>query len=110
MSSPTPTVRLMPRDLSRDVAAEIRRLIKERSWSGRELSRRSGIPQPSISRKLADVHPFDLDDLDAICAVLEVQPAELVAWAERVEQIAGARDRMAASLELFASLDARRDQ
>lgn len=92
--------------LSVEVAATVRRLAEERGWSGREVSRRSGIPQPSISRKLAGVHPFDLDDVEALCAVLEITVPQLVEWAQRLEQLEAARDRLAAGLAAFRDLDA----
>lgn len=69
--------------LSRAVAAEIRRLLDERGISGRELARRTEIPSRTIAHKLADRNPFDVDDLQAIAAVLEVDVTDLLAWAQR---------------------------
>jgi len=69
--------------LSRAVAAEIRRLLEERGISGRELARRTGIPSRTIAHKLADRTPFDVDDLQAIAGVLEVDVTDLLSWAQR---------------------------
>lgn len=65
------------------MTGEIRRLLDERGLSGRELARRTGIPQSSIAKKLNDRHPFDVDDLQAIAGVLEVDVTDLLAWAQR---------------------------
>lgn len=69
--------------LSRAVAAEIRRLLDERSMSGRELARRTGIPPRTVAAKLADRSPFDVDDLQVIAGVLEVDVTDLLSWAQR---------------------------
>jgi transcriptional regulator with XRE-family HTH domain len=73
----------VPEQLSRAITAEVRRLLDDRGMSGRELSRLTGIPQSSIAKKLADRHPFDVDDLQAIAGVLEVDVTDLLAWAQR---------------------------
>jgi transcriptional regulator with XRE-family HTH domain len=73
----------VPDQLSRAIAAEIRRLIDERGMSGRELARRTGIPSRTVAAKLADRSPFDVDDLQAIARVLEVDVTDLLAWAQR---------------------------
>lgn len=73
----------MPEQLSRAVAAEIRRLLDERGWSGRELARRTGIAQGTLADKLADRSGFDLDDLDRICGQLDVDVTDLLTWARR---------------------------
>jgi DNA-binding Xre family transcriptional regulator len=70
-------------DLSDAVRAEVNRLVAARGWSGRELARRTGIHQASLSRKLAGTSPFDLDDLPAVCAALEVDVTELLERARR---------------------------
>lgn len=72
----------MSEQLSRAVAAEIRRLLDERGMSGNALAKATGIPQGSISRKLRDVAAFDLDDVQVICRVLEVDVTDLLAWAQ----------------------------
>jgi transcriptional regulator with XRE-family HTH domain len=73
----------VPEQLSRAVTAEVRRLLDERGMSGRDLARRTGIPQSSIAKKLADKHPFDVDDLQAVAGVLEVDVTDLLSWAQR---------------------------
>jgi DNA-binding Xre family transcriptional regulator len=73
----------VPEELSRAVAREISRLLEERAWSGRELARRTGIHYASISRKLAGGSSFDLDDVQKVCAALDVDVAQLISWAQR---------------------------
>ena len=73
----------MSEQLSRAVAGEIRRLLDERGVSGNALSKATGIPQSSVSAKLAGKHSFDLDDLQAICRFLEVDVTDLLSWAQR---------------------------
>lgn len=73
----------MPEELSRAVAAEVRRLLDERGWSGRELARRTGIAQGTLADKLAGRSSFDLDDLDKVCGQFEVDLTDLLAWARR---------------------------
>jgi len=68
----------VPEELSRQVAARVRRLMEEHGLSGNALSKAAGISQSSISRKLAGTHPFDVDDLAAIGRVLDVRPADLL--------------------------------
>ena len=73
----------VPEQLSEAVAAEVRRLLAERGLTGRELARRTNIPQPTIATKLSGKSALDLDDLDAICRVLEVSVSDLLTWAQR---------------------------
>jgi transcriptional regulator with XRE-family HTH domain len=70
-------------DLSRAVAGEVRRLLDERGISGRQLAERAGIPQRTVANKLSGRNPFDLDDVAKVCAVLEVDVTDLLAWAQR---------------------------
>jgi len=55
----------------------------ERGWSGRELARRTGMTQAAVARKLTGPTAFDLDDLQVVCAALEVDVTDLLAWAQR---------------------------
>lgn len=73
----------MSEQLSRAVAAEVRRLLEERGMSGRALARATGIDQGSISRKLKGETSLDLDDVQAIAAALDVRAVDLLTWAER---------------------------
>lgn len=70
--------------LTEAVAVQIRRLLEERGISGNQLAKATGISQPSIARKLRGATSFDLADLDRICVVLGVKPAEVLEWAQRV--------------------------
>lgn len=73
----------MSEQLADAVTAEIRRLLDERGWSGRELSRRADIKPTAMADKLAGRSPFDLVDLDRVCAALEVDPGDLIGWARK---------------------------
>lgn len=64
------------------MAAEVRRLCADRDWSGRELSRRTGIAQRSVTDKLAGRTPFDLSDLQRVAGALEVRVTDLLSAAE----------------------------
>lgn len=72
----------MPEDLAKAVAAEVRRLIAERGWSGRELAQRTGLPTNSVATKLRGDRGLDFDDLDRIAEALGVTVAHVVARAE----------------------------
>lgn len=73
----------MSEALSRAVAAEIRKLMDARGVSAYAIWKATGIPQSSVGRKLRDEAPFDLDDVQKIAAVFDVEPADLIAWAQR---------------------------
>lgn len=72
----------MPEQLSRAVAEQIRRLLTERGISGNQLATLTGIPQVTIARKLRGASPVDLDDVQAICLALDVDPVDLLALAQ----------------------------
>ncbi len=73
---------VVTQELSDAIAAEIGRLLDERGWTGRELARRTGLTQSSVSRKLAGTRRFDIDDLPPICKALEVDVRDLIGWAQ----------------------------
>ena len=84
MPAPPPaSVSPVTEDLARAVAAEIERLMAERGVSGNALSKATGIPQTSISRKLNGPAAFDLNDLVAISHALGVDIRDLLEWARR---------------------------
>jgi transcriptional regulator with XRE-family HTH domain len=64
--------------LSEEVRAHLARLLEQRGMSGRQLARETGIPQPSLSRKLRGAAPLDVDDLEAIAGALGIPVADLV--------------------------------
>lgn len=70
-------------ELSRAVSAEVRRLIADRKWSGRELSRQAGLVPSVVAYKLKGERSFDVDDLAAIARALGVRVSDLIG---RVEQ------------------------
>lgn len=73
----------MSEELAKAVSAEVRRLVEELGWSGRELARRTGLKVTAVSYKLAGERPFDLDDLAAIARVTGVRVADVIARAEK---------------------------
>jgi transcriptional regulator with XRE-family HTH domain len=60
------------------VAEEIRVILARKKMSGVELGRRAGIKQSSMSRRLTGQTAFDMDEIEAIAAVLEVSVADLL--------------------------------
>lgn len=73
----------MSEQLSRAVAAELRRLLDERGMSGNALAKATGMNQPTIARKLRGDIPFGFDDVQLICRALDVSVKDLIGWAER---------------------------
>jgi transcriptional regulator with XRE-family HTH domain len=63
--------------LREHVAEEIRVLLARRKMSGAELARRTGIKQSTMSRRMTGETAFDMDDLEAIAAVLDIQLGDL---------------------------------
>lgn len=72
----------MSEQLSRAVAAEVRRLCEELGWSGRELARRAGLKVTATAAKLAGETAFGVDDVDAIAAAIGISPVDLIARAD----------------------------
>ncbi|WP_147262033.1 helix-turn-helix transcriptional regulator [Blastococcus sp. TF02A-26] len=72
----------MSEQLSRAIAMQVRRLMDERQVSAYALSKQTGIPQSSLSRKLNGPAAFDFDDVQVIAAALGMDVTSLVAAAE----------------------------
>jgi transcriptional regulator with XRE-family HTH domain len=72
----------VPEALTAAVAAEVRRLIDERRWTGRELARRTGMSPTSMAMKLRGDARLDFDDLTLIAKECDVTVAFIVARAE----------------------------
>jgi transcriptional regulator with XRE-family HTH domain len=72
----------MTEQLSRAIAAQVQRLMTERGVSAYALSKQTGIPQSSLSRKFNGPAAFDFDDVQAIAAALGIDVTSLVAAAE----------------------------
>ena len=68
--------------LSACVAAELRAEVARRRMSGRELSRRIGLPAATVSRRLRGDTPIALDDLENVTAALGVDLIDLLRAAE----------------------------
>ncbi|MEO3927866.1 helix-turn-helix transcriptional regulator [Micromonosporaceae bacterium B7E4] len=60
-------------------AEEIRVHLARRRMSAAELSRRTGLKQPYVSRRMTGEIAFDLDDLEVIARELGVKVADLIA-------------------------------
>lgn len=63
--------------LREHVAEEIRVLLARRKMSGAELARRTGIKQSTMSRRMTGETAFDMDDIEAIAAVLDIKVNDL---------------------------------
>ncbi|MFF2493207.1 helix-turn-helix domain-containing protein [Agromyces sp. NPDC058064] len=57
--------------------------MQESSMSQRELARRVGVGQSTVSRVLSGKTPMTVDQLDAFCRVLRLEPSEVLAAAGR---------------------------
>jgi transcriptional regulator with XRE-family HTH domain len=67
--------------LNRAVAAQIRSLLGVRMLRQSQLATRMGVTEVWLSRRLREVQPMSLDDVERIAQALEVTPAELIASA-----------------------------
>lgn len=65
-------------ELSDRVVDEVRRRLNAASMSGRSLAELAGVPQRTIADKLARRSPLTLDDLEVVCGVLGVAPADVL--------------------------------
>lgn len=74
----------MSEDLAQAVAAEVRRLLDERRWTGRELARRTGLAHNTLAVKVRGERPLDVNEVDAIAAALGIPAAQLIARADAV--------------------------
>lgn len=68
-----------PLSLREQVAEEVRVAMARRRISGAELARRLGRSQTFVQKRLDGRQAFDVDDLEAVCAVLGLSPIELLA-------------------------------
>lgn len=59
------------------VAGEIRAHAARRGLSGRQMAFQLGKSQPWMSRRLTGEIPFDVEELDAVAAILGVAPRDL---------------------------------
>lgn len=59
------------------VAGEIRAHAARKGFSGRQLAFQLGKSQPWMSRRLTGEVPFDVEELDAVAAILGVAPRDL---------------------------------
>lgn len=73
-----------PPAVLRQITAEIRGAMQAAGVSQRELSARTGLPLVTLSRRLVGSgKPWDLNELLAVAAALDLSLAELVIRAER---------------------------
>lgn len=67
------------------VTAEIRALLARRQMRQSAFAAQLGQTEVWVSRRLRGVQALSLDDLDAMCRVLRVEPADLIAGALRAD-------------------------
>lgn len=65
------------------VAGEIRAHAARKGLSGRQLAFQLGKSQPWMSRRLTGEIPFDVEELDAVAAILDVAPRDLFPGSDR---------------------------
>jgi transcriptional regulator with XRE-family HTH domain len=75
----TPTRELTA--LNRAVAAQIRAILAGRNMRQAALASAMGVTEVWLSRRLREVQPLSLDDVDAISRALHMEPADLIALA-----------------------------
>lgn len=68
-----------PESLREAVARNVGAILGENSVSKARLARAIGLSAPGLTMKLNGRRPLDLEDLEAIAAALDVEPADLVA-------------------------------
>ncbi|MFB9703341.1 helix-turn-helix domain-containing protein [Rhodococcus aetherivorans] len=74
---------VLPRDDQREtrrqaIARRLRGKLGERRMSQTRLSELSGINSSGLSRRLNGLMPFDIDELEVICYILEVDLDEIL--------------------------------
>lgn len=74
--------------LTSSVAHTIRREMSSQGITQLQLTKESGVPQVTLSRKLRALKPFSLNELGAICASLGTTPSQLMGQAESGQQAA----------------------
>lgn len=67
--------------LNRAVAAQIRSVLNIRQIRQSVLARRMGVTEVWLSRRLREIQPLSLSDVDAICHALNVEPTDMIAAA-----------------------------
>lgn len=67
--------------LNKAVAAQIRSLLGVRMLRQSQLASRMGVTEVWLSRRLREVQPMSLDDVERIAQALDLAPAELIASA-----------------------------
>jgi transcriptional regulator with XRE-family HTH domain len=68
--------------LPRAVTEVVRVALDEAEITHREVTRRTGIPTATLSRRMTGNSPFDLDELALIAGILNILPSELIRKAE----------------------------
>jgi transcriptional regulator with XRE-family HTH domain len=64
-------------DASRRVAANVRAEMARRAINGAQLAERIGVSPDRLRRRLRGEAPFDVDELDAVAAALDVEARDL---------------------------------
>lgn len=73
----------MPGALNRAAARILKVQMEESSTTQRELARRTGIGQATISRMLNGKSGMTLDHFEALCRALRLSPADVISDASR---------------------------
>lgn len=72
-------------DLNQAVAAEIRALLARRRMRQSAFATQLGQTEVWVSRRLRGIQALSLDDLEGMCRVLRVEPADLISAALRAD-------------------------
>jgi transcriptional regulator with XRE-family HTH domain len=60
-------------------AARVRAVLDERGITQDQVTEATGIPRPTLHRRLLGVSPFNVAELAALATFLEMKPADLMA-------------------------------
>jgi transcriptional regulator with XRE-family HTH domain len=61
------------------VAAKVQAILDERGITQVQVTEATGIPRPTLQRRLLGASPFNVAELDALAAFLEIDPAVFIA-------------------------------
>jgi transcriptional regulator with XRE-family HTH domain len=70
--------------LPRAVTEVVRVALDDAEITHREVTRRTGIPTATLSRRMTGNSPFDMNELALIAGILGVWPSELIRKAEEL--------------------------
>jgi predicted transcriptional regulator len=80
-----------PSQLTKAIARRIENEKSLQGFTNSELSRQSGISRPLLVNMLQGTKHWDIDQLDAVCKILELDIVEVIATAEAQAKVQNVR-------------------